>query len=92
MNYFDHSIRLNYYLFILGPKMAYFEDQSGSIVASGEMINTNHWVKIQSEIEITGVNVVGTLTLKTPGMIPNISSLKYRSNQAFKHDKNPTFM
>ena len=54
--------------------MAYFEDQSGSIVASGEMINTNQWEKIKSEIEITGVNVVGTLTLKTPGMIPNISN------------------
>ena len=46
--------------------MVYVEDQSGNKIASGNIQKTNEWVKIESQNDLSGLNVAGVVTIKTP--------------------------
>ena len=49
-----------------GTQLVHVEDQSGNKIASGSIDKTNQWAKIESQNDLTGVNVAGVLTIKTP--------------------------
>ena len=49
-----------------GTQTVYVEDQSGNKIASGSIQNLNQWVKIESQNDLSGLNVAGVLTIKTP--------------------------
>ena len=41
-------------------------DQSMQIVAEAKVIQRNQWVKVESVLELTGLNTAGMLTIRTP--------------------------
>ena len=47
-------------------------DQSMQTVASGVVSKKNQWIMVESEIELTGLNTVGALTIKTGDYIGDL--------------------